>query len=236
MALIRNRIGRVVAATAVAAVAVTGVGVAAIPDGTGKIHGCYDNAGKLRVIDSANSGCGQSETPLTWNQTGPQGPPGPQGPKGATGATGPQGPQGPAGPSFARAHFRSGYFDTGTSYASYAHVDLPAGLYTVSAKAGGWMDFPQVGPYSYWAQLTCRVRAVVDGETTNLDYAQFELSDHGPELGAMSLMGVLYVPAGKSATVHLDCKDDGGQGGDILELRYPKLMAQQVGGWTAAIN
>jgi hypothetical protein len=108
--------------------------------------------------------------------------------------------------------------------------------YMVSAKAGGHLDLVNALPAALWAQLTCRVRAVVGGETTILDYAQFELSDRGPELGAMSLMGVLYVPAGQGATVNLDCKDDGGTGSGYIELRYPKLMAQQVGGWTAQIN
>ena len=39
----------------VVAVAVTSARVAAIPDGTDKIHGCYDNAGKLRVIDDKST-------------------------------------------------------------------------------------------------------------------------------------------------------------------------------------
>jgi hypothetical protein len=62
-----------------AAVAVSGgVAWAAIPDGSGQIHGCYKNGnGDLRVIDpSAGGACKASESPLAWSQTGPAGPPG----------------------------------------------------------------------------------------------------------------------------------------------------------------
>jgi Collagen triple helix repeat (20 copies) len=78
------------------------VALAAIPDSSGEIHGCYQkNVGNLRVIDpSDGDNCRPSEIALTWSQTGPQGPVGPvgpQGPKGDTGATGPQGPKGDTG-------------------------------------------------------------------------------------------------------------------------------------------
>jgi hypothetical protein len=78
------------------------VALAAIPDSSGEIHGCYQkNVGNLRVIDpSAGDTCRPPEIALTWSQTGPQGPVGPvgpQGPKGDTGATGPQGPKGDTG-------------------------------------------------------------------------------------------------------------------------------------------
>jgi hypothetical protein len=79
------------------------VTLAAIPDSSGVIHGCYQkNVGNLRVIDpGAGDDCRPSEIAIRWSQTGPQGPAGPagpQGPKGDTGATGPAGPAGPAGP------------------------------------------------------------------------------------------------------------------------------------------
>lgn len=95
---------KIVVALAVAAVALAGAAVAAIPDEDGVIHGCRKvDGGALRVVAKA-SACRSSERPLAWNQTGPRGPAGPagpagaQGPAGPTGATGPQGPQGPAGP------------------------------------------------------------------------------------------------------------------------------------------
>jgi len=49
---------------------------AAIPDSNGVIHGCVQPSGNLRVVDSTTSACKQNETPLDWNQTGPQGSPG----------------------------------------------------------------------------------------------------------------------------------------------------------------
>jgi hypothetical protein len=50
-----------------------GIAYATIPDASGVIHGCYKNSnGALRVIDTdAGATCNGSETPLTWNQTGP---------------------------------------------------------------------------------------------------------------------------------------------------------------------
>ena len=75
------------------------VALAAIPDSSGVIHGCYQkNVGNLRVIDpDAGDNCRPPEIAISWNQTGPVGPVGPQGPKGDTGATGPQGPKGDTG-------------------------------------------------------------------------------------------------------------------------------------------
>lgn len=80
-----------------------GIAYAAIPGNDGVIHGCYTNRGGiLNVIDpSAGQRCSAFQTPISWNQQGPQGDPGPQGapgPVGPQGETGPQGPAGPAGP------------------------------------------------------------------------------------------------------------------------------------------
>ena len=61
-----------------AAVGVVGGGaaLAAIPDSSGVINGCYQkNVGNLRVIDSsAGDSCRPSEIAISWSQTGPQGP------------------------------------------------------------------------------------------------------------------------------------------------------------------
>ena len=79
---------------------------ASIPAANGVISGCYrTSGGALNVIDASVTTCGKGQTPLTWNQTGPQGPQGiqgltgPNGPAGATGATGFTGPAGPNGPA-----------------------------------------------------------------------------------------------------------------------------------------
>ena len=82
-----------VVSVGVLVVALGGVAVAAIPDSTGVIHGCYVKAlGSLRVIDPGKGQrCAAFEAPIQWDQTGPQGP------KGDTGAQGPQGLTGDTG-------------------------------------------------------------------------------------------------------------------------------------------
>lgn len=77
---------------------------AAIPGTGGLISACVSTAGfdgqhLLTLLDvSQRSTCGQGQSLLTWNQTGPQGPKGDTGPQGPTGNTGPQGPMGNTGP------------------------------------------------------------------------------------------------------------------------------------------
>ena len=80
-------------ALAIAAVALAGAAVAAIPDGDGVIHGCYQlENGMLRVV-AEGSTCRDAERALAWSEQGPQGLQGVQGP------AGPQGPQGEPGPA-----------------------------------------------------------------------------------------------------------------------------------------
>jgi hypothetical protein len=86
--------------------------------GGGVINGCYKSgsrhddgrghsggSGQLRVIDPATQRCRRGETPISWNQNGPQGAkgdkgdPGPQGPAGRPGSRGSRGPRGPQGPA-----------------------------------------------------------------------------------------------------------------------------------------
>jgi hypothetical protein len=98
--------------TVIAASFVGGNLVAHAGDSSPVIHACIGN-GSNNISYSADGSCKKNETPLTWNQQGPQGlpgiagdagVPGVQGPAGAPGAVGPQGqvgadgPQGPAGP------------------------------------------------------------------------------------------------------------------------------------------
>ena len=64
-----------------------GIAYASIPDSSGVIHGCYKTEnGQLRVINVPGKTCTPGETPLNWNQTGPNGA---RGPTGALGPTGP---------------------------------------------------------------------------------------------------------------------------------------------------
>src|SRR5687767_6123232 len=86
---------RTVVVAASALVICTVIAFASVPDANGVIHGCYHkSSGVLRVIDNSSAQCNNNETPIQWNQAGPQGAPGPQGP---------EGPQGPAGPGGAKA-------------------------------------------------------------------------------------------------------------------------------------
>jgi hypothetical protein len=61
------------------------------------IFACIAKDGTTRIV-SAGAACLKSETPTSWNVTGPTGPQGPIGPIGPVGATGAQGPQGAPGP------------------------------------------------------------------------------------------------------------------------------------------
>lgn len=84
----RLAIGAVVALAAVVGVSAA---LAAIPDGSGMIHGCYSpngataqNGTALNIIDSVQASCSKGQQPISWGQTGPQGPQGIQGPQGAS--------------------------------------------------------------------------------------------------------------------------------------------------------
>ena len=96
----RNHLSRralVLSVATLALAAGAGVAHAMIPaSGSGVISGCYEKrTGILRVIDAeAGKKCTPYETPISWNQGGPQGPTGDKGP---TGDNGPQGEPGVAG-------------------------------------------------------------------------------------------------------------------------------------------
>lgn len=75
------------ARVAAATVTVFGAGgivaaaTAAISSGD-EIHACVESSdGRLRIVDDAAQ-CSSNESPIAWNQTGPEGPTGPQGPAG----------------------------------------------------------------------------------------------------------------------------------------------------------
>lgn len=70
----------VVLSVAAAIAGITGAVQAAIPDGKGVIHACYDAkaAGRkdgtpLSIIDSGTTTCAKTATEVTWNRTGPPG-------------------------------------------------------------------------------------------------------------------------------------------------------------------
>jgi hypothetical protein len=152
MGFIRRRGWWISAALALAAAAV-GIAKAAIPDGSGVIHSCFqDNNGSLRVVDSPTT-CKNNETPLAWGQTGPQGPVGPRGP---------QGPIGPQGPS-------------GSSHAYHAHVGAP--IWTadpvaslINLPAGNYVVWANVSVVNGGSVMTCLLKI---NDTTNVIPAGF---------------------------------------------------------------
>lgn len=111
-----TRSGNILAIGLIGVLAAVGVGYAAIPDGAGKLTGCYlSGSGQLRLIDveaTPAQTCRTNETQVSWNQQGPkgeqgiqgiqgvqgdQGIPGVKGDQGVKGDTGPQGPKGDTG-------------------------------------------------------------------------------------------------------------------------------------------
>jgi hypothetical protein len=114
------------------ALVVGGIAYAAIPDGSGVIHGCYQkNQGTLRVIDTGTTQtCSSSEAPLTWSQTGPQGQPGEQGEQGPPGPTGPSDVWSVDGCCAVLKNIAP--FDTWVTVATTS--TLPAGSYSVESE------------------------------------------------------------------------------------------------------
>jgi hypothetical protein len=95
---------RIFATAAVVVIAfAAGSAWVAYGSGSATFSACLGGLGQLRAVTTGTAPtCLPGETPVSWNQSGPQGPQGPQGaagPQGPTGATGPQGPAGAQGPA-----------------------------------------------------------------------------------------------------------------------------------------
>lgn len=152
----RKKLGFVLAAAG-ALLALSSLAAAAIPDGGGVVHGCYDKqSGQLRVTDTATNqpkGCSSKELALNWNQQGPQGVPGAQGPKGDSGVS----RVFTAGPST---------HTIGAAWTPILSLDLPAGQYVVSATLTAHADGPNVG----LTTVDCGL-SVDDGFTSLAGYA-----------------------------------------------------------------
>jgi hypothetical protein len=126
------------------ALVVAGAALAAVPDGSGVIHGCFSPNGAkakggtaLYLVDSASTTCSNGQAPLNWNQTGPQGPQGIQGPQGNQGPQGIQGPAGPAGTTSAGYATTSGFnpitLPSGGGNVLVASLTVPDGTYIFNA-------------------------------------------------------------------------------------------------------
>jgi hypothetical protein len=136
----RRRLTRIaLAIAAVVAVAIAGgVTYAVAQVGTGGVfHGCYTSAkGQLRLIDPATDRCLPGETPLSWNQTGPQGPAGPHG------LPGPHGPAGPPGPGTQTISGLVGMSGATLFGTGFTVRRTAVGNYTLTFPAGTWRTFP----------------------------------------------------------------------------------------------
>lgn len=127
---------------------------ASIPSANGVIHSCLqpNNGNITRVIDAeAGQTCASNETPLNWNQTGPQGPAGEAGSTGPQGETGPAGSQGPAGApgvsgyEVVTAQMTIAYNYLYPSQTFSGSVTCPTGKVVLS---GGWYLDPAAGSSS----------------------------------------------------------------------------------------
>jgi hypothetical protein len=173
---------------------------ATIPAPSGVIYACYSKSGgTLRVFDNAVTKCGQNETQLTWNQTGPQGPIGPVGPQGVQGAIGPQGPIGPSDVYFAGKVDSAG---AGSSDVVQRTLLLPQGSWLISGKASVLRtDIP----VSSHRELQCRIATSTSSGPTlledTLDFARPDIW----QTGSVSLQGQLEVTAASGQTVFLIC-------------------------------
>ncbi|HWI02812.1 MAG TPA: hypothetical protein VNT52_03150, partial [Acidimicrobiales bacterium] len=111
-----------------------GIAVAQIPDSSGVIHACRNEAsGTVRVINAAaGESCTPREIPLSWNHQGVPGPAGPAGPAGAGAGAGASAevyfasmPPGPIGLSLT----------VSAQFTSVISKAVPAGNYKVEARA-----------------------------------------------------------------------------------------------------
>lgn len=147
-----------------------GVASAAIPDGSGVIHACYQSpppahGANLQVIDTGAGGsCGGGATSLTWNQAGPQGP---AGPAGATGATGPAGPKATAQDVSSQVTYHIGQ----SPFDQQVQLDCPAGTLALNGGVTKVTATPDPGN-----TLTSSGEAV-------LIFDQAQAGDHSQALG-----------------------------------------------------
>jgi hypothetical protein len=143
----RSKLAAIVAG--VVAIAAGSTAYAAIPDGGGVIHACYNkNSGAVRVTDTdtnSPAGCSTKEKPLQWNQ---------------------QGPKGDRGPSNAYATYTGGkLLPAGGALTQVASRTVPPGNYVLSANAEAYASGPNIPP----SEVKCLLQAS-NGST--VDYAE----------------------------------------------------------------
>ena len=193
------------AALATLALAAVGAGVAfaAIPDPDGTIHGCYrnaagpgdDRAGDLRVVDPGPTGrraCEPGETPLDWNQGGlPR--------------------------VYQAAKHNTKSYGTG-KVRPLLGLDLPAGTYSVNAKA------VIKGPHNDNKSRSASCDLYVANEL--VDSSRFDISLAGVEQTTHALQFAGSVAGGEFlGSVLLGC----GAGRAPWRARHLKISALEVG-------
>ena len=245
MSAIRTRtmrgLGVVLAVVGMSTVVGVSTASASIPDPTGVIHGCRNNAlGLIRVIDPANGQqCRATETALDWNNTGPTGVPGdkgatgdagPAGAKGATGDPGPIGPKGPTGdpgptggPALvdtAEATIPGSTNLTTTNPTSIIAVSPAAGTYLVRAHT----TLSDTKDDRFW---TCQL--TVNGIAFSTAVTRTHLpqpGDAGPiDTTELAISGVANVPA--NATLSLTCGTTGADT-DTESVSNIKILAVEL--------
>lgn len=200
--------------------AAAGVGHAAISSG-GVVTMCVNNtSGAVRVVDAAGVArpCANTETVLPMNQQGPVGP------------AGPAGPAGPVALPSVTAKWVKGDWWPSTSFSPAAKINVGRGAYHVTAKGGGFVH--EILGSTWWAAVTCQLRIQHPTGQDILDSATFEISEDGPEFGTFMLQGVTRVETDGTETIRLECKDDGGVGGEMTVLRNLNLHVTPIGGYT----
>jgi hypothetical protein len=127
-----------------------GVGAVVASGDDAVINGCYNKTnGNLRVVDEGAT-CRTNETPIAWNEQGPQGPQGEQGPQGdpgpagAQGDPGPAGPQGPAGNGVKTisAIVNADGTEGSLTRTGFTSVRTAPGVYEIRFPQGTWQSFP----------------------------------------------------------------------------------------------
>jgi hypothetical protein len=177
-----------VAAAAVVATGAVFIAQAAIPDGDGVIHACYQKTtGDLRVVDDQNS-CKNTETPLAWGQTGPEGPQGDEGP---------QGPEGPSGLSHAYHVVANTQISRDFEDEIATLTPLPAGSYVV------WANVNVVGDDSGLG-MVCVLRVNGDASHPIIPVGYTPMySGRDDQFGFAAMATVVTVPTdGGSIGVH----------------------------------
>ena len=128
------------------------------------------------------------------------------------------------------AKWRKGSAHVGTEFGTAIDLPLFKGAYHVTAKGGAFVH--EIPGTTWWAAVTCQLRITHPSGEETLDSATFEVSEDGPEYGTFTLQGVTRIDTNGTETVRLECKDDGGVGGDMTVLRNLNLHAMQIGGYT----